>query len=103
MRRKFIAACCAYLLFTKTFPAARSRALFVRHTGRMTTYITRETMLIGPPRGVVKRESARSHHFGLPSRRSVSTLSRLLTADSTGMGTGTEDKSVHAPATRSAH
>lgn len=29
-----------FIIHYKTFPAARSRALFARHTGRMTTYIT---------------------------------------------------------------
>jgi len=40
MRRKFIAASRAHLLFIETFPAARSRALFARHKEWMTTYVT---------------------------------------------------------------
>lgn len=76
MRRKFIVARCAYLLFTiRLF--LRCAAALSLPTYRPDDHLhhtIRETMLIGPPRGVVKRETTSGSQAG----RSVSTLNRPL-------------------------
>lgn len=79
MRRKFIAARCAHLLFTGTFPATRSRALFARHAEDDHLPSTvRETMLIGPLRGVVTRENARTTRRSVPTSLNARFLSLSL-------------------------